>query len=155
MCNGTRIREDAAYVKLISTKKNPLFMEHEHYASLQEVLLLSLEKAMSYFQQIKTLCEQNGVPVPKLDADVAKKLDPLNRYRVEAAKYEADATKAHSTDSAIRDLIRAAESWLKAKESEEVNRTATQAGKLLLKSDRDYSFSRMCSIFYNSHFFIF
>jgi len=100
--------------------------------------------ATRYFQQAKSLCEQHSVPVPELDAEVAKKLDPLNRYRVEAAKYEVDAKQSHSADSAARTMIRAAESWLKASELEQVARTATEAGKLLLKSDRNSSFSSMC-----------
>lgn len=102
------------------------------------------DEATRYFQHAQALCEQHDVPVPELDAEVAKKLDPLNRFRVDAAKYEADAKESRSPDSAVRTLVRATEYWLKAKETEQANRTAIEAGKLLLKSDRDYSFSRTC-----------
>lgn len=49
-CKGTRLRKDASYVKLIATNPSKQIPKH---TSLQEILLMSVEQANDYFNQVK------------------------------------------------------------------------------------------------------
>lgn len=49
-CKGTRLRKDASYVKLVATNPGKQIPKH---TSLQEILLMSVEQANDYFNQVK------------------------------------------------------------------------------------------------------
>lgn len=48
-CKGTRLRKDTAYVKLIDLHSK----KKEQYKTLSEILLMSIDDAVSYFDQLK------------------------------------------------------------------------------------------------------
>lgn len=77
-CLGTRIRKDASYVKLINKQKNPKFMPDKTYASLQEVLLLSIEDALAFFQQLSLENQEEQIAKPIL-VEVNSRLDYLDK----------------------------------------------------------------------------
>jgi excinuclease ABC subunit A len=56
-CKGTRLRKDTAYVKLVNlhTKKK------EQYKTLSDILLMSIDDAVSYFDQLKLNEQQEKI----------------------------------------------------------------------------------------------
>lgn len=80
-CSGTRIREDASYVKLINTGKNPDFMPHNHQSSLKEVLLLTIDQTKQYFDSLKLDHLNSQIAKPILTEIIAR-LDYLQRVGI-------------------------------------------------------------------------
>lgn len=77
-CNGTRLREDAGYVKLYNSESNPDFMGDTHFAALSEVMLLTIEQATAYFKALKLEEQAASIAKPIL-AEIYNRLDYLNR----------------------------------------------------------------------------
>jgi excinuclease ABC subunit A len=77
-CMGTRLREDASYVKLINLEKNPSFLNDSKLASLQDVLLLNIEEAQTYFASLKLEDNLAQIAKPVL-AEINNRLDYLTR----------------------------------------------------------------------------
>lgn len=77
-CLGTRLREDAAYVKIANTNINPDFMPEKHYASLSEVMLLTIEQATTYFKNLQLDSKAAEIAKPIL-VEINNRLDYLTR----------------------------------------------------------------------------
>ena len=81
VCNGTRIREDAAYVKLINLNENPSFIAHKHQSSLKDVLLLTIDKAQEFFSQLQLDKHAAEIAAPIL-IEIKSRLDYLQRVGI-------------------------------------------------------------------------
>ncbi len=68
-CKGTRLRKDAGYVKLIDTKEKNI----KHQKSLNEVILLSINQAAEYFNQLK-LSEQHQKIADRMLREITSRL---------------------------------------------------------------------------------
>ncbi|MCA9139469.1 MAG: tetratricopeptide repeat protein, partial [Planctomycetales bacterium] len=146
--------------KIVSDSPNP--PQERHYAKLAKIYLDAElnepgvrclvaaitfaprdDQAVKYHQEAKAVAERNGFAMPELDAKAAVKLDPLNRYRVQAAKDEQDAAKQTGSGAMYR-LMSAIKNWIKAEEKDEAIRTANQYARLLLADKSDSGFDRKC-----------
>ncbi|MBT8326645.1 MAG: excinuclease ABC subunit A, partial [Bacteroidia bacterium] len=77
-CHGTRLRKDASYIKLINLNTNPTFLKDKHQSSLSEVLLLTIEQAKHYFDQLKLDDQTYQIAKPVL-VEIIHRLDYLSR----------------------------------------------------------------------------
>jgi excinuclease ABC subunit A len=77
-CLGTRLRKDASYIKLVNKKANPDFMPDGHLASLPEVLLLNIEQAARFFNQLELDDHLHKIATPIL-IEITTRLDYLSR----------------------------------------------------------------------------
>lgn len=77
-CQGTRIREDASYVKIFNQQNNPSFMPHNNQATLKEVLLLNVAQANHFFNQLN-LSSQSAVIAKPILSEIKNRLDYLMR----------------------------------------------------------------------------
>jgi excinuclease ABC subunit A len=77
-CLGTRLRKDASYIKLVNKKANPDFMPYGHLASLPEVLLLNIEQAARFFNQLELDDHLHKIATPIL-IEITTRLDYLSR----------------------------------------------------------------------------
>ncbi|MFY0643302.1 MAG: excinuclease ABC subunit UvrA [Bacteroidia bacterium] len=66
VCNGTRIREDASYVKMINQGSNPDFIKDSSLSSLHEILLLTIDQAAEFFAQLELKSEHAAIAKPVL-----------------------------------------------------------------------------------------
>lgn len=78
VCNGTRIREDAAYVKLVNRSSNPSFITDSTYSSIQEVMLLTIEQATEFFGKLSLDDKEEEIAKPVL-VEIRTRLDYLQR----------------------------------------------------------------------------
>ncbi|MDP2175866.1 MAG: excinuclease ABC subunit UvrA [Bacteroidota bacterium] len=70
-CKGTRLREDAGYVKLLSVDaKNPKL---KIYTSIQEIMLMSVQKAFEYFENLK-LSEEDETIANRIFLEIKSRL---------------------------------------------------------------------------------
>ncbi len=74
-CKGTRLRKDAAYIKLIATNPNKNLKEK---TSLQEVLLMTVDEAHRYFNDIK-LSENDFAIAERILIEIKNRLTFLNQ----------------------------------------------------------------------------
>jgi excinuclease ABC subunit A len=77
-CLGTRLREDAGYIKVQNLNKNPEFMEDKHLSSLSQVMLLTIEQAATFFKGLALDKQASEIAKPIL-AEVNNRLDYLTR----------------------------------------------------------------------------
>jgi len=77
-CLGTRLREDAGYIKVQNLNKNPDFMEDMHLSSLSQVMLLTIEQAATFFKGLALDKQASEIAKPIL-AEVNNRLDYLTR----------------------------------------------------------------------------
>ena len=77
-CHGTRIREDANNVKIFNEVKNPSYIENTHHASLQEVILLNIADAHTFFKTLK-LSQQSAEIAKPILTEINNRLDYLMR----------------------------------------------------------------------------
>ncbi|MFK8115132.1 MAG: SHD1 domain-containing protein [Rubripirellula sp.] len=107
------------------------------------------DEAVKHHQRITVLCEANGLALPKLDPESALKLDPLNRFRVDARDYEEKAEKATTMSSKTRYWKSASERWLKANEHAEALRTADIHAGLVMKDVpvKEYDLERLAKLY--------
>jgi excinuclease ABC subunit A len=73
-CKGTRLRKDTAYVKLVNlhTKKK------EQYKTLSDILLMSIDDAVSYFDQLK-LSEQQEKIAKRILVEINSRLHLIQK----------------------------------------------------------------------------
>ena len=107
------------------------------------------DDAVKHHEQIKVICEENGLPLPKLDKASALKLDPLNRYRVKARESEKKANEEKSLSTKLYRWKDAVAAWLKAEEETLALKAADQyAGLLMKKSDANHhDFGRLADLY--------
>ncbi|QDV45734.1 Planctomycete cytochrome C [Stieleria neptunia] len=91
--------------------------------------------AQRYFEKIKLVCRTHSLPIPNFDAEVAKRLDPLNRYRVQAANYHNQAKQTPSSAGTYYRM--AVDAWARAEEYETGLVVANEWATLLLKDKED------------------
>ena len=101
------------------------------------------DQAVKYHQDAKAVAQRHGLALPELDKKAAVKLDPLNRYRVQAAKDEQDAAKQTGTSAMYR-FTSAIKNWMKAEEKTEATRVANQYARQLLADKSISGFDRKC-----------
>ncbi|MGB1037926.1 MAG: excinuclease ABC subunit UvrA, partial [Bacteroidia bacterium] len=77
-CLGTRIRKDGSYVKIYNEAKNPSFIKDEHFSSLSEILLLNLEQATEFFNNLE-LADQSAEIAKPILVEINNRLDYLMR----------------------------------------------------------------------------
>ena len=77
-CSGTRLREDAGYIKVQNLNKNPEFMEDKHYSSLSQVMLLTIEQATAFFKGLELDKQAAEIAKPIL-VEINNRLDYLTR----------------------------------------------------------------------------
>jgi tetratricopeptide (TPR) repeat protein len=95
------------------------------------------------YHRISEICEANSLPKPKLDGSVSLRLDPLNRFRVLAAKNERLA-KTQSSSLVAHHLRSAIANWLKADERENAIRVCNDWAKQAMKDKTDSQFEQNC-----------
>lgn len=78
ICNGTRIREDAGFVKLINQQNNPDFIQDKNHSSIQEILLLTIDKAVLFFNSLQLNEKEAEIAKPVL-VEIRTRLDYLQR----------------------------------------------------------------------------
>tara|TARA_R110002049_G_scaffold2750_8_gene22202 strand:+ start:133485 stop:137555 length:4071 start_codon:yes stop_codon:yes gene_type:complete len=107
------------------------------------------DDATKYHQTLTAICQQTGLPIPKLDPKSAVKLDPLNRVRVQATEYEERASAERIPSSRARYWKSASETWLKANEKERSLQAAEQYQELLMKLERvsDHDLGRLAELY--------
>ncbi|MBR9861108.1 excinuclease ABC subunit UvrA [bacterium] len=66
VCHGTRIRKDASFVKVLNSSKNPDFMGDPRSSSLQEILLLTVDQARQFFNQLELENQDHQIAKPIL-----------------------------------------------------------------------------------------
>ncbi|WP_235908690.1 c-type cytochrome domain-containing protein [Roseiconus nitratireducens] len=129
-------RSETPYTQLADA-----YAEHEMPADEVRCLVAAVKhcrsdsSAQRYFERIKLLCQTHSLPVPKFDAEVAKKLDPLNRYRVQAADYHEQAKQTPASAGTYYRM--AVEAWVRAEEYENGLLVANEWATLLLKDKED------------------
>ncbi len=130
------------YLRQLADTFGQLEMPDEEVRCLTAALELCSSDAMAQrdFERIKLICQTHSLPEPKLDPDVAKKLDPLNRYREQAVKYEQQAKENASSASTYYNM--AISSWIRAEETEKAGRVANTWARLVLKDKSDRNFER-------------
>ncbi len=100
------------------------------------------DRAVKHFQQIEIICQEAKLPLPMLDSLSAAKLDPLNRFRVDAAKAEKQAMQDANSSSTKVYYRRAVELWMKAESKSDAVRVVSDFSKHLQKasgsSDSDF-----------------
>jgi hypothetical protein len=117
------------------------YAEHEMPADEVRCLVAAVKhcrsdsSAQRYYERIKLLCQTHSLPIPKFDAEVAKKLDPLNRYRVQAGDYHKQAKQTPSSAGTYYRM--AVDAWIRAEEYEKGLVVANEWATLLLKDKED------------------
>lgn len=99
-------------------------------------------EAKRYHHELEQMCQQNELTAPTLDSASQQRLDPLNKYRELAKGFEDSARRLPET--AVDNLIKALENWLKAGEKEEATQVADKAGTLLQAAHRNGKFVDSC-----------
>jgi excinuclease ABC subunit A len=74
VCQGTRLREDASYVKLVNIKEQNHIANH---TSLQEVLLMTVKDALSYFKCL-VLSPTDSEIAHRILSEISNRLEYLN-----------------------------------------------------------------------------
>ena len=107
------------------------------------------DDAVKYHEQIKQICDKNGISIPSLDPKSAVKLDPLNRHRVKALEQEQRAEKERNLSSKMRYWMSASESWLKAKENQKALNAADRYAAMLIKQGRarEYELGKLAELY--------
>ena len=98
--------------------------------------------AQRLYKRVKVICQNHGLTEPQMDAASAKKLDPLNRYRVQAADYEAQVKANPSSASTYYGM--AVRAWQRADEIENAIRVADAWASLVVKDKTSRGYERDC-----------
>jgi len=142
--------EEGLYVELATAYRSAgLFQESIDAYVLAIASASNDDKAVKHFQQIEIICQENGLPLPKLDSLSAAKLDPLNRFRVDAVKAEKQAMQETRSSSSKIYFRRAIELWMKGESNPDAVRVVSDFSKHLQKeagsNDSDFEWvAKVC-----------
>lgn len=142
-------REEGLYVELATAYRSAeLFQESIDAYVLAISHANNDDKAVKHFQQIEIICQEKELPLPKLDTLSAAKLDPLNRFRVDAAKAEQQAKQDASGSSTKTYYRRAIELWMKGESKADAVRVVNDLSKHIQKATgiNDYDFEWVAKV---------